>query len=57
MNSKDASERLGISLATLNRRVASGELKPVNQKTPGQKRVPAYLFLRTDVERLAQGAL
>lgn len=56
MTAKEAAEFLGISRATLNRRVASGKLKPLNQKTPGQERIPAYLFARADVEKLAQVA-
>ena len=54
MNSNEVCERLGISPATLNRRVRDGEIKPANERTPGQKRVPKWEFREADVEDLAQ---
>ena len=54
MNSQEVCERLGISSATLNRRVRDGELKPANFRTPGQKRVPRWEFREADVEALIE---
>ena len=54
MNSNEVCEKLGISPATLNRRVRDGELKPANARTPGQKRVPKWLFKEADVDALAE---
>ncbi len=50
VTSADAARILGVHVATVARRVASGSLRPA-LKLPGE--TGAYLFARADVERLA----
>lgn len=52
MNAKDVCNFLGISRATLHRRISDGELKPL-PKNPAHKKTYRLEFRRTDVEKLA----
>lgn len=55
MTSQETCEALGISLATLHRRVAEGELKPL-PKAPGAKRHHRLLFLKLDIQQFLKEA-
>jgi predicted site-specific integrase-resolvase len=53
MTAKEACETLKISLMTLRRRMAAGEITPL-PKNPAQKRAYRLFFRKEDVERLRQ---
>lgn len=56
MTSSEVCELLKISTATLSRRISSGELVPLNPKSPFQKRAPAYEFSRSYIYDLMKAA-
>ena len=55
MDIKEACEYLGVSRMTLLRRVQEGKIAPL-PKPPMLRRHRKLEFLRSDIERLAQGA-
>lgn len=56
MTSAQVCDLLKISTATLSRRITSGELVPLNPKSPFQKRAPAYEFSKTYIYGLMKAA-
>jgi len=53
MSIEEAAEFLGVSVTTMRRRVASGEIYPMPESLPaGAKKSPKFLFQREDVEKL-----
>lgn len=54
MNSREAAQLLGYTLATFHRRLKAGELplKPITPIDPKLKRPKKLLFARQDVEAL-----
>jgi excisionase family DNA binding protein len=55
MTAKEVCETLGISLPTLHRRIAEGELQSL-PKAPGLRRRYRLLFRKEDVEKLQRQA-
>ncbi len=55
MTAKEVCEALGVSLPTLYRRIAEGDIKPL-PKPPGAKKRYRLEFAKSEVERLLRAA-